>query len=215
MYCVIFGDVIGSRTLEPALREAAPAAIEKILDSLNERYRAHIVSDFGIVRGDGFEGVLDTPADIPPLVQELIRRFDMALGIRVRVSAVIGELTVVSGDRNKSDGPAFHRAVAEIDRLRERKSDHWLQVSVVTGTDAQPLVDGLLTLLSALTERWTDKQREIVWAMMQVDDGTQKAAAEQLAISPPAVHKQLQAANYSAYVEAWQALGDYLAALNV
>ena len=213
MYCVVFGDVIDSRALEPSLRVAATTVIEKILDSLNERYRAHIVSDFGIVQGDGFEGVLDTSADITSLVQELIRRLDTALGIRVRISVVIGELTIVSSDRNKSDGPAFYRAVAEIDRLREQKSDHWFQVSIITGTDSQPLVDGLLTTLTVLTECWTDKQREVVWAMMQANDSMHKAA-EQLAISPSDVRERLQTANYNVYVEAWQALGEYLVALS-
>ena len=170
MYCVIVGDIIHSKSLDFNQREYDTAAIEAILERINSKYQNNIMASFGIVRGDAFEGVLFSQQYVPEILQDIIRSCWKERHIKVRISAVVGELSSVSSDRNKADGPAFHKAIQEIEDMRAEKSDHWFQVSMLTNTIAQPLIDGLLSLLTALTKEWTEKQRELVWAMSDVSN---------------------------------------------
>lgn len=212
MYCVIVGDIIDSRQLDFDERQRTTETIEKIFMDINYEYRENILSDFGLVRGDSFEGVLFSQYKSLRIVRDIIRKVYEKAGQRLRVCAAIDELSVVSSDRNKADGPAFHVAVEELEKLKAKKSTHWLQVAMKTKDDpAQPLIDTTLELLAALTAGWTDKQRELVWKMSAYG-GLQKQLSEAEGFSPSVVSRQLKAANYPAYSSAWQALEQYLSA---
>lgn len=210
MYCVIVGDIIDSRQLDFDERQRTTETIEKIFMDINYEYRENILSDFGLVRGDSFEGVLFSQYRSLKIIRDIIRQVYEKAGQKLRVCAAIDELSVVSSDRNKADGPAFHVAVEELERLKGKKSTHWLQVALKTKDDmAQPLIDTTLELLSCLTEEWTDKQRELVWSLPDYS-GQQKLLSKAKDTKTSIVNKQLKAANYQAYSAAWEALESYL-----
>ena len=209
MYCVVMGDIINSRELSDDTRQNVKRAAQSAFDSINTKYMDSIMADFGMVRGDAFEGVILTQSYAPQIVQDIIKAFYSAEKTTVRISVVLGELSVTDGDRNKTDGPAFHCALERLAEIKKKNSSHWLQVHFQIGKLAQRLVDGQLALLAALTEGWTDKQREIVWAM-ENHDGYQKVVARKLKTTTPVVNKQLKAANYEAYRMAWDGLTEYL-----
>lgn len=210
MYCVIVGDIIESRQMTFDERQHTTEAIEEIFMQLNYDYRANILSKFGLVRGDAFEGVLYSQYQALSIIQKIIRQVYEKTGQKLRICAAIDELSVVSADRNKADGPAFHVAVKELEKLKAKKSDHWLQVVLKTKDDpAQPLINAALELLSALTSDWTDKQRALVWKLADYS-GQQKRLSKALEISPSAVNKQLKAAHLQAYDAAWSAIEAYL-----
>ena len=211
MFCVIVGDIIRSRSLNPDSREQVTANFEEILEQINKKYQDNIMTNFGIVRGDAFEGVLFSQQDIPGIVQDIIKLFWRKLQIKVRICAVVDELSTINTNRDKSDGPAFHKAIQEIDRMRASKSDHWFQVSIITNTIAQPLIDSILLFLATLTEGWTEKQRETVWAMSDYSN-LQVLVSRKIGVSTPTVSKQLKSANYDAYSKAWSGLEEYFVA---
>ena len=213
MYCVIMGDIINSRELGDDTRQDVKRAAQAAFDTINTKYMSSIMADFGMVRGDAFEGVILTQSYAPQIVQDIIKAFYSAKKTTVRISVVLGELSVTDSDRNKTDGPAFYRALEKLEEIRKRNSTHWLQVHFDIGNLAQGLVDGQLALLAALTEGWTEKQREIVWAM-ESHDNYQKAVAHKLKITAPAVTKQLKATKYEAYRMAWDGLTEYLAKMD-
>ncbi len=209
MYCVIVGDIINSKEIvEPEKREAVLRAAKGVFASINAKYGDALLADFGVVRGDGFEGVLLVKHYAPKIMQEIIKGFYLADRTRVRIAAVVGELSVVSSDRNECDGPAFHKALERLEALKTRKSGHWLQAVLDVGGATQPIVDSLLCVLGALTAGWTDKQREIVWAADDCFSKTTVAAI--LGIRLSVVSKQLKAANYEEYSRAWMCLRVYL-----
>lgn len=203
MYCVIVGDIIHSKALEA--RERSTATLNRILEHINIKYARSILAPFGIVRGDAFEGVLFSQPDAPRIIQDILKALYADGQVRIRVSTAMGELSVVSPERNQADGEAFHIALDRIEGLRKNKTDHWFQVAMYTGTIAQPLVDGLLGLIAALTRGWTDKQTQAVWAMLD-HNNQQNLAAKALGISPSVLSKQLKAANFEAYHTAWAGL---------
>lgn len=207
MYCVVLGDVIRSKSQDRAKRNEVTQAINRILEHINVKYERNILAGFGIVRGDAFEGVLFSQSAAPKIIREMLMLFYEAQ-IRVRISAVAGELSVVSSERDQADGPAFHTALQRIEALKKIKSDHWFQVSMVTDSTAQPLVDGMLRLISALTKGWTEKQTQIVWAMVNCGN-KQSLVSEKLEMAPSVVNKQLKAAQYAAFDSAWNGLEHY------
>ena len=208
MYCVIVGDIIRSKSLDLERRNESTDAITRVLDQINSKYENSILANFGIVRGDAFEGVLFSQQIAPKIIQEII----MGLyeeDVRVRICAAVGELSVVSAERNKADGPAFYCALNRIEELRKADSDHWFQVSMLIDSMAQPLVDGLLQILTALTKDWTQKQATVVWTMIRCEN-KQSLVSKKLGIKPPVVSRHLKAAQYDAYQAAWTGLERYL-----
>lgn len=209
MYCVIVGDIIHSRRLEFDERKRTTEAIEKILMQINDSYRESILGAFGLVRGDSIEGVLYSQENALCIIRDIIRQVYEITGQKLRICAAINELSVVSSDCNKADGPAFHVAVEELEKLKAKKSEHWLQVILkIKDETAQSLIDVSLELLSALTAGWTDRQRELVWALEE--HSSQLLVSKLEGISPAAVSKQLKAANYSTYSSTWRVLEQYL-----
>jgi tetratricopeptide (TPR) repeat protein len=214
MYCIVMGDIVNSRTLGAATRQRAARAAQAAFDSINTKYMGSLIADFGMVRGDAFEGVILTQSFAPQIVQDIIKAVYAVEKTIVRISVVLGELSVIDGDRNKTDGPAFHRALEKLSEIKKANSPHWLQVHFDVGSSlTQGLVDGQMALLAALTERWTDKQRKIVWEMESLG-GSQKAVARKLEATPSVVTKQLKAAGYEAYRMAWDGLTEYLAKMD-
>jgi len=207
------GDIINSRELSDDTRQNVKRAAQAAFDIINTKYMDSIMANFGMVRGDAFEGVILTQSYAPQIVQDIIKAFYSVEKTTVRISVVLGELTVTDGDRNKTDGPAFYRALERLDKIKKKNSSHWLQVHFDIGNLAQGLVDGQMALLAALTEGWTDKQRDIVWAM-ESHDNYQKAVARKLNVTAPVVNKQLKAANYDAYRMVWDGLTEYLAKID-
>ena len=211
MYCVVVGDIVNSQQLAPDVRDKVTQAAIRVFDriNINPEYAGSLMANFGIVRGDAFEGILLTQSHAPKIVQTIIKEIYKVEKTAVRISVVLGQLTVRGDDRNITDGPAFHEAMDLLNEMKEAKKTHWLQVSFVVGSLAQSLVDSQLELLTVLTQGWTEKQREAVW-VTQSYNGQQNLAAKSLGIAPSSVNKHLNAANYKAYCRAWKGLEDYL-----
>ena len=210
MYCVIVGDIVNSRDMDSDVRRNVTKAAKNIFDRINTDYSNSIITEFGMVRGDAFEGVMLTQFHAPKIVQDIIKALYRIEKTKVRISVVLGQLSIIGNNRNETDGPAFYTAFDRLEDLKVHKSEHWLQVSFNVGELAQSLVDGHLALLTALTEGWTDRQHEIVW-MYEAHGGQQSVVARILDIPSSVVSKQLKAANYEAYKKAWDGLTDYLA----
>jgi len=211
MYCVIVGDIVNSKPIgdDTDIRKRVTSALRSAFDRINTDFRGAIMASFGMVRGDAFEGVLLTQYLAPQIVQSIIKAAYSVEKTKVYISVAMGQLTITSEDHNDADGPAFHTAFANLEKLKARKSDHWLQVSFEINQLAQSLIDSHFGLLTALTEGWTERQHEIVWAMEQYGK-MQKVVSKQLGIAQSVVSKQLKAANYDAYVNAWEGLTEFL-----
>jgi len=213
MYCVIMGDIIGSRDIDPNVREQVTKAAQRTFDQINTTYISSLMASFGMVRGDSFEGVLLTQYHAPKIIQDIIKSIYRVDKTKVRISIAMGQLSVTSSDRNVTDGPAFHTALDNIEMLKANKSSHWFQVTFDVGTIGKALVESQMGLLSALTEGWTDKQREVVWAM-EAYDNQPKLVSKHLGISVSVVQKQLRAASFDVYQQAWKALTEFLVDLD-
>ena len=222
MYCVIMGDIINSRSLSDEVREKVTQAAKMAFDQINSRYRGSFLANFGLVRGDSFEGILLAQHHAPQIMQDIIKTFYRVEKTLVRISVVMGQLTITSTDRNEVDGPAFVDVQAALAKIKERGSKHWMQVSFDVGTLGRELISSQLGLITALTERWTDKQREICWIAEEIEghedypkETTKKLelyrlVAKKLNSTPAVIKKQMTAAYYEAYRQGWDGIESYL-----
>jgi Tetratricopeptide repeat. len=209
MYCVVMGDIINSKKIDTELWNEVNKMIKDTFNYINTVYKDSILADFGLVRGDAFEGILLTNYQVVEIVEELIKGFYKAKNTKVRICVVLGELMAIKTNRNEANGPAFYKANEGLEKLKEDKKNHWFQVSIMTDSLAQPLLDGILGLISSMTEGWTDRQRDIVWKVEELS-GQQKMAGKNMGISSSVVNKQLRAANYAAYRKAWSSIRAFL-----
>jgi tetratricopeptide (TPR) repeat protein len=209
VYCAIVGDIIKSKELAPDVRERATRAAQKVFDWINTEYGSSLMAPFGMVRGDGFEGILLTQSYAPDIAQDIIKALYRVDKTKVRISVAMGTLTVTSYDRNVVDGPALHTAYENLEALKERNGDHWLQVAFFIGDLTKSLINSQNALLMALTEGWTERQHEVVWAMEEYES-KQNRVSKALGIPASAVKKHVQATNYDVYRQAWNGLTDFL-----
>lgn len=205
MYCVVVGDIIHSRRMnDENVREDIRKEMESIFDHINTSYIGDILSEFGIVRGDAFEGVLYSAAVATDIVQELIAAF-WAHGMDARVAVVVDRLTTFHLDRNKSDGPAFHKATKEIEQLKKENRNHWLQIRFVHAFKDMSVVNALSQMMGAVSKNWTEKQKCIAFAMRSKAN-KQNVVAHQLDVSASVVNKQIKSIDYDSYRHAWETI---------
>jgi len=220
------GDIINSRGLSDEARIRVTQAAKSVFDRISTRYRGSFMAELGMVRGDSFECVLLSQHLAPQIVQDIIKAFYRVEKTLVRIAVVMGQVTVASSDRNEVDGPAFADVMKALAKIKERGSNHWLQVSFDINTLGQSLISSQIELITALTTRWTDKQQEICWVAEEIEgnedypkDTTKKQelyklVANKLDSTTAVVKKQLNAAFYDTYRQAWDGLAEYFASLD-
>ena len=213
MYCVMIGDIVDSKKIDPPQRSQMEQTFLRTFSRINTLYQEDIFVRFATVRGDAFEGVLMSSCHAPQIALEIIEELYPHI---IRISIAVGSLTSVrdTSDVNSIDGPAFHTANDTLTKMKKRGGDGWLHVAIQAPAPAQPLLDSLLALLSAHTRSWTDRQRQLVWAMESFAD-QQKIVAQKFSISPAAISKQLKAVDYTAYKQTWTSLEEYLYSLDI
>lgn len=209
MYCVIVGDIIGSTEFSKEKREKVLDTAKSLFAEINFEYMNGILAEFGMVRGDAFEGVLSVLFYTPEIIQKIIKGFYLVDKTSLRIAIAVGDLSTISKNRNETDGPAFQQAFKDLDILKKRNSTHWLQVSFTIESASQPILKGMLNLLSSLTVGWTEKQRETAWEY-EARSKEVSLVSKALGVTKAVVYKQLKAMHYEDYMNAWEYLKDYL-----
>lgn len=214
MYCAVIGDIVQSKQLAPQARDALQRKLRTVLAEIATENAQEICLPFALTFGDAFEGVLFAAHRAPDIAMQIIRA---VAPHQVRIGIALGGLSTLpeNGDVHMADGPALHAAREAVETLKcERNPGGWLHLAMTAqpgAVDASALVllQGLLGLLSALTEDWTDRQRQIVW-MTDEEGGQQQKVAQRLGISPASVSTSLKRGHYRAYRQAWDAWVDFL-----
>lgn len=106
-----------------------------------------------------------------------------------------------------ADGPGYYKAREAIDYLKrnEKKkqmisSDTRVEVEC-DNKNTMILLNSMLSLITVLKESWSDRQREIIWDMLEHQDN-QIEAAKRLQVTQPTIQKSLARGNYFIYKDA-------------
>jgi len=208
----IIGDIKDSRSITN--RSEVQKKLKVVLDEISEKYNNDISSKFNITLGDEFQGLLCEGANTMKIITEIERKMHP---IKIRFGVGIGEITT-DIDKEMSigaDGPGYYKAREAIDYLKEnerRKSTYSTDIKFETESNNKAflrLINTILVLLTVIKDSWTDRQREIIWDMLEHQD-TQAEVANRLNIQQPTVQKSLAIGKYYAYKDALDAIGEVL-----
>lgn len=208
MYCAMIGDLIGSKKLLADEREAVQNRLRQLLDEMNTRFSEYLASPFLITLGDEFQGLL-TAAE-PAL--EIVEYIDRGLSKhRVRIRYGLGLGGISTGPVNRvqalgDDGPAYHRARAGVDNLKELE---WkgFPVSICTRQPDETLLHAVCQMLNDLTEDWSTVQQQYVLDMELL--GEQQLVAEKNGVSQSSVSRALKRGHYKTYQQTKETLKQY------
>ena len=211
-YIAVIGDIKDSKNLKN--RMETQEKLKETLDNINQKYEQNISSKFIITLGDEFQGLLCSGERTMELINEIERNMHP---VKIRFGIGIGEITTEI-DRNMAigaDGPGYYKARSAINYLKQnekRKETDTADIRVEIEGDNQAsetMINTILTLLSVIKGSWSDRQREVIWDMLEHQDG-QSNAADRLSVRQPTVQKTLAKGGYYAYIDALKIIDDAL-----
>ncbi len=208
-YIAIIGDIKQSRSLSN--RNEIQKRLKAILDCINKTYANDISASFTITLGDEFQGLLESGANVMRIITEIER---CMYPVKIRFGIGIGEITtdIVREMAIGADGPGYHKARAALEYLKENerknqtgRSDIRLEVDSENQASSS-MINTILSLITVIKDTWTNRQREIIWDMLEHQDA-QMNVAKRLGIKQPAVQKSLASGNYYEYKAALDTIG--------
>lgn len=211
-YVAIIGDIVGSRKL--ADRNIIQQKLKKVLGDINDKYSEDIASKFTITLGDEFQGLLKNRNSIMKIICDI----EMAMtSIQIRFGIGIGTISTELNFNNSSeiDGPVYHRARKMIKEVEEKESQYaesYSNVLICSGEDnleIDELINSILSVCTALKSKWTERQKEIIYAYLTNDENQYKAA-NILNIGQPSVNKALRIAKFYTYKSAMDVVNSFL-----
>ncbi len=211
-YLAMIGDIKDSRKLDN--RRYVQKKLELVLEEINEEYAKDISSRFLITLGDEFQGLMCNGANAMNIISKIER---IMYPVRIRFGVGVGEITTEIKKEMSigADGPGYYNARRAIEYLKDnekRKQINAADVRLeVDSINQEPtiMINTILSLMTMLKESWSDRQRQIIFDMLEHQD-SQLKVAERLDIKQPAVQKSLAKGKYYAYKNALDTIGKAL-----
>lgn len=211
-YVAIVGDIKKSKKIDN--RSEVQNKLKQVLEEINNKYKSDVSAKFIITLGDEFQGLLGNGINTINIISEIERKM---YPVRMRFGIGIGKITT---DVNKemalgADGPGYYKARNAIEYLKDnenKKQAIAADVRFEVESDNQAttiMLNTILELMTAIKESWSDRQREIIWNMLEYQD-SQIDVAKRLKIQQPAVQKSFSKGKYYAYKDALDTIGKAL-----
>ncbi len=212
-YIAIIGDIKDTKKISN--KNDALKKFNEVFEDINRKYKKDIASKFVITLGDEFQGLLYNGAYTMLIISEIERRM---YPIKIRFGVGIGEI-ITDVNREISigaDGPGYEKARVAIEYLKDnekRKQTKPADIRFEIEGDNKAstiMINTILSLMTVIKESWSERQREIIWDMLE-HQGSQIDTAKRLAIKQPSVQKSLSKGKYYTYKEALDTIGQALA----
>lgn len=214
-FIAIIGDIRNSRELES--RKEIQDKLNKTLKEINIKYEEDIESKFVITLGDEFQGLLSKGKRLLHVIQDIRMQL---YPVEVRFGIGIGEITTDINTEMAlgADGPGYYRArdAIEIIKANEKKNRTVAaDIRLENDNDKQKiLINTIFELVKVIEQDWTERQREIIWNILQYQDGQQKTA-QRMGITQSVVHKALVKGNYYVYEKTLKNVEEVLGELRI
>lgn len=211
-YIAIIGDIKKSK--EITNRKEVQDKLKQALDDVNIKYRDDISSNFTITLGDEFQGLLNKGDNVMNMIQQLEK---VMHPVKIRFGIGIGEITTDINPEISigSDGSAYYKARDAINYLKQAEkkrkavaSDYRIEIDC-DNKIATDLLNTILSLITSIKNSWTDRERMVIWDMIEHQD-SQTNIARRLKISQPAVQKFLSGGKYYIYQDALDTIANTL-----
>ncbi|MBC2715307.1 MAG: hypothetical protein HF978_08370 [Desulfobacteraceae bacterium] len=203
-HAIITGDFIGFSDLPVEVRQGMYFILKKCGVALSEIFPGIMPYEVDVFRGDGCQILLTDPvfslraalyfrayikAHSPEKNSE--QKIDSRLAIGVGSIDYVPDRRVSAGD-----GPAFRVSGKMIEQMISPKSG--TMRFAMSGFDEALLLDGIVRMTGALADHWTDKQSLAMTGALQKWTRKQIGGLWKDAVSPQAVGKHLERANWYA-----------------
>lgn len=212
-YVAIIGDIKESKKIDN--RNEVQKRLKQVLEEINEKYDNDISSMFIITLGDEFQGLLCNGANTMYIISEIERKM---YPVKIRFGVGVGTITTEVRKEMSigADGPGYYKARNALEVLKDnekKKQTNAADIRIEIESDNQAttiMINTILSLLTVIKDSWSDRQREIIWDMLEHQD-SQIDVAKRLKIKQPAVQKSLSKGKYYAYKDALDTIGKALA----
>ncbi len=211
-YMAVIGDIRKSKEIED--RRNIQIKLKDVLDKINEKYGSAIASKFMITLGDEFQGLLRLGKDAIDIIEEIQQEM---YPVQIRFGIGIGAITTdINPDMAiGADGPGYYKARAAIECLKDDEQRNKVQASDIRieiendrNSDTR-LLNTILALMTAISNNWSERQREIIWNFERYK-GSQAECAERLGVSQSSVQRSLANGNYYVYKDAKETIKETL-----
>lgn len=206
-YIAIIGDIINSKKIED--RGSVQKKLFAVLNDINKEYKDDLMSKFMITLGDEFQGLLENGENTIEIIEEIEYRM---YPVKIRFGIGIGKIkTEIFYDPIGADGPAYYNARNAVEQL---KHNSLADVRISSQNEKSDLLlNTIFSLLYTLKNKWTERQREVVYRTYHT--GKQWKTAESLDITQSAVQQILKRADYNCYKQTLETLKAYLSEIEV
>jgi len=203
-YVAIIGDIKDSKKIDN--RSEVQKKLKFVLEEINKKYDDDISSKFIITLGDEFQGLLCNGGNTMIIISEIERKM---YPIKIRFGVGVGTITTEVNKEMSlgADGPGYYKARNAIEYLKDNEKRNQtnaadIRFEVESENQATTImINTVLSLLTVIKDSWSDRQREIIWDMLDHQD-SQVDVAKRLKIQQPAVQKSLAKGKYYAYKDA-------------
>ena len=211
-YVAIIGDIKESKKINN--RNEIQKKLIQVLEEINLKYDTDISSKFIITLGDEFQGLLCNGANTLRIISEIERKM---YPIKIRFGVGVGTITTEVNKEMSlgADGPGYYKARNAIEYLKDNEKKNQTNTADIRfeveseNQSTTIMINTILSLLTAIKDLWSDRQREIIWDMLEHQD-SQVDVAKRLKIKQPAVQKSLAKGKYYAYKDALETIGKAL-----
>lgn len=214
-FIAIIGDIRNSRELDS--RKKIQDKLNETLEEINIKYQDDIESKFVITLGDEFQGLLSSGKILLHVIQDI--RMQMH-PVEIRFGIGIGEITTDINTEMAlgADGPGYYRAREAIETIKsneKKKRTVVADIRLENDNEKQKiLINTIFELIRVIEQDWTERQREIIWNLLQYRD-SQQGTALRMGITQSAVHKALTKGNYYVYEKALKNVEEFLGEIKI
>lgn len=198
MYAVITGDIVDSSRFTGEERRQLLVYLKNALAVPAQVLGSEVMAfPFDIHRGDGFQGVLQQPAEALKaaiIVRAALRgsiKTTLSNTIDARIAIGIGSIALIPDKTGgEGDGEAYRNSGLQLDLMMQNNR---LLFVKTPNEDINKELNVACALLDTIVTRWSAEQALAIIEFLK--GKTQQEMAEVFEISQPAIGKRLLAAN--------------------
>jgi hypothetical protein len=199
-YAVITGDFIGFSGLPASVRREMYFILKACGRDLVEAFPGIMPYEVDVFRGDGWQMLITSPAlslRSALYVRAFIKAHAPDRTVDLRLSIAVGPIDYVPDGRvSAGDGTAFRLSGKLLDRMSSPKAGSMRFAA--NGRDDGTLLDGLVRMTGAFADGWTARQSLAVTGALRGWPRNRIAGLWTDPVSPRAVGKHLERANWHA-----------------
>ena len=190
MYIVITGDLKSSKKIDN--RPLSQDNLKKAIHEVNSNFNDYIVSDFRIIGGDGFQGMISTYNIIIDIYFSLFQTFNHPFYLGIGSGPIS---TPLSNYVQEIDGKAFHHSSEALETAK--KKNRW--VVLRSNLKNNDLIECVFNFTFDIMWSWTNRRKEIILFYRNHNEDTVaiSKAAHKYSIGTRSIYKTLETGKYS------------------